>query len=196
MRLPVPIATLCARALQTKPRPDRRSRSRVQTKHGGLGLGSTWVWGWRCKIRARSVPGEGIDEKLLWFVSLGFEPVLADVPRVHREESGKQQLHLWSLPGARGEGGGKGGGGGCYVGYCSAWGRPCSATLVLWHREEGWVWSWVAMAAHALLSPNPPLRPRVLEVLAPSPAQGRGKAWLQDGEGDEFKSWIVPLCHQ
>lgn len=108
MRLPVPIATLCARALQTKPSPDRRSRSRVQTKHGGLGLGSTWVWGQRCKVRARSVPGEGIDEKLLWFVSLGFEPVLADVPRVHREESGKQQLHLWSLPGARGEGGGKG----------------------------------------------------------------------------------------
>lgn len=25
--------------------------------------------------------------------------------------------------------------------------------------------------------------------------QALDKAWLQDGEGDELKSWVVPLCH-
>lgn len=51
------------------------------------------------------------------------------------------------------------------------------------------------MAAHTLLSQNPLLQPEVLGVVAASPAQGQGKALLQDGEGDEFKSWIVSLCH-
>lgn len=51
------------------------------------------------------------------------------------------------------------------------------------------------MAAHTLLSQNPLLQPRVLEVFAPSPAQGQGKAQLQDGKKDEFKSWMVSLCH-
>lgn len=62
------------------------------------------------------------------------------------------------------------------MGYCSARGQPCCATLVSWHGGEGWGWSWVVMAAHTLLSQNPLLQPQVLEVLAPSPAQGQGKA--------------------
>lgn len=81
------------------------------------------------------------------------------------------------------------------MGYCSSWGQPCCASLVPWCGEEGWAWTWLAMATHTLFSLNPLLQPRILEVLAPSPAQGQDKAWLQDGEGDELKSWVVPLCH-
>lgn len=104
--VPVPIATLCACALQTKPSPKPSlgaARAGPEPKQsirgsawGALGFEDGGV---------KYEPGVFLERGFmrsccglcLWDLSLCLQS-----SRVHCEESGKQQLHLWSLPGARG----------------------------------------------------------------------------------------------